>query len=233
MKTSKNNSYIVVGSKPWNKQAFDEVISRYPGEWHFMGQAQELTLASIQRLNPRALFFLHWSLKIPQEIIDKYECINFHMTNLPFGRGGSPLQNLIAKGLRKTTLSAHKMTSEIDAGPIYAKEPMSLEGNAGEIYVRSSFLAARMIKHIIANNFTTTPQKGIVVIFKRRKPEQSEVKEAKNLQEIFDYIRMLDAPDYPHAFIQYQGFRLEFSRASFVGDRLECDVTITKHESHT
>ena len=32
-----------------------------------------------------------------QEIHENYKCIIFHMTDLPFGRGGSPLQNLISR----------------------------------------------------------------------------------------------------------------------------------------
>lgn len=225
----KNASYIIVGSKSWNKQVFDEIISREPGRWHFIASPEELTQTHIVTVNPRAIFFLHWSLKVPQKIIDTYECINFHMTDLPFGRGGSPLQNLIIRGLRQTVLTAHRMTKNFDAGPIYDKELMSLEGSAGEIYVRSSFLSAHMIKKIIANKFKTTPQKGNITIFKRRKPEESEIREVKTLQELFDFIRMLDAPDYPKAFISYKSFRLEFSRASFRGNEILCDVTIAKH----
>ena len=41
------------------------------------------------------------------------------MTDLPFGRGGSPLQNLIVRGYKETMLSAIKCVGEVDAGPIY------------------------------------------------------------------------------------------------------------------
>ncbi len=48
-----------------------------------------------------------------------FNCVVFHMTDLPFGRGGSPLQNLISRGIYKTKISAIKVVKEIDAGPIY------------------------------------------------------------------------------------------------------------------
>jgi len=35
---------------------------------------------------------------ILKEIFENYEIILFHMTDLPYGRGGSPLQNLIVRG---------------------------------------------------------------------------------------------------------------------------------------
>ena len=56
------------------------------------------------------------------------------MTDLPFGRGGSPLQNLITRGISKTKISALRCNEEIDAGPIYLKRPLSLHGSAEEIY---------------------------------------------------------------------------------------------------
>jgi methionyl-tRNA formyltransferase len=54
---------------------------------------------------------------------------------LPYGRGGSPLQNLIDLGHKDTFVSALKMTEELDAGAIYLKKPLSLEGLAEEIYM--------------------------------------------------------------------------------------------------
>lgn len=46
------------------------------------------------------------------------------------------------------------------------------------------------------------PQEGDPVVFKRRKPEQSDMSGLEKLEEIFDYIRMLDADGYPHAYIE-------------------------------
>ena len=47
------------------------------------------------------------------------------MTDLPFGRGGSPLQNLIVRGYKSTKLTAIKVQSGIDTGDIYLKKPFS------------------------------------------------------------------------------------------------------------
>jgi len=55
------------------------------------------------------------------------------MTYMPYGRGGSPLQNLIVRGYRHTKLTALRMVEEFDAGPVYLKEDLCLEGNAEEI----------------------------------------------------------------------------------------------------
>ena len=222
--------YIVAGSKPWNRRVFDEVITKLPGEWHFIGSPQELTLENVKKINPRYIFFLHWSWKVPPDIINKYECICFHMTDVPYGRGGSPLQNLIVRGHRHTKLTALRMTEELDAGPVYFKEDLCLEGNAEEIYIRATYLAARMIRRIIEERPEPQPQTGEVVIFKRRKPHQSRIPELPNLQALYYFIRMLDAEGYPKAFIEYAGFRYEFSRAALYNGRIIADVKITPIE---
>ena len=60
----------------------------------------------------------------------------FHMTDVLYGRGGSPLQNFIIRGHKETKLTAMKCVKELDAGPVYLKEFLSLLGNAEEIYMR-------------------------------------------------------------------------------------------------
>ena len=47
---------------------------------------------------------------IDKSIYEKHECILFHMTDLPFGRGGSPLQNLLLRDIEKTKISLIKIT---------------------------------------------------------------------------------------------------------------------------
>jgi methionyl-tRNA formyltransferase len=221
--------YLVLGCKTWNQQIFNEVISKYPGKWHFIGERNQLTLDSVDALKPRYIFFLHWSWRVPAEIVKKYECVCFHMTDVPYGRGGSPLQNLILDGRKQTKLTALRMDTELDAGPVYMKEDLSIEhGSAEEIYIRVSYKSAEMIKRIISENIEPVPQTGKPTIFRRRQPEESRLPELKDIQELYDFIRMLDAEGYPKAFIELQGFRFEFSRAAFYSGRIKADVTIRK-----
>ena len=222
--------YLVAGSKAWNRRVYDEMIASLPGEWHFITTREQLTTARFHTIRPRYIFFLHWSWKVPDEIVDNYECICFHMTDVPFGRGGSPLQNLIIRGHRKTMLSALRMVRELDAGPVYMKEELSLDGTAEEIYLRATHLSAQMIGRIIREHPEPVPQAGDVVVFKRRKPEESLIGESGSLESLYDFIRMLDAEGYPKAFVVWHGFRLEFSRAVLYNDRIETAVTITRCE---
>lgn len=97
-----NDVFIVAGSKPWNCRVFDEVIVKFPGKWHFIGKPEELTFKTVSKLSPRYIFFLHWSGKVPDNIINNYECICFHMSDVPYGHGGGPLQNLSIRHHRHT-----------------------------------------------------------------------------------------------------------------------------------
>lgn len=222
-----HSNYVVAGVKSWNRRVFDEIITTYPGVWHFASKPDQLTPEKVAAINPRFLFFLHWSDKVPPEIVNTYECVCFHMTEVPYGRGGSPLQNLIARGHRRTKLTALRMVEQFDAGPVYMQEELSLEGGAEEIYIRSSYLAARMILRIIGEQPVPVPQTGEATVFKRRKPADSRIPALGSLQSLHDFIRMLDAEGYPQAFVEYQGFRYEFKRASLYDGRIEADVIIT------
>jgi len=219
--------YIVAGAKPWNPRVFDEVIARYPGDWKFVGGPEELTPSTVSDFDPQYIFFIHWSWKVPAEIYQSYECVGFHMADLPYGRGGSPLQNMIMEGNRHTTLSALRMVEELDAGPVYLKEDLCLEGNAEEVYIRASYLSAMMIRRIIEERTEPVPQVGEPVVFRRRNPSQSRIPEANQLHALHDFMRMLDADGYPKAFLEYEGFRYEFSRAALYDGRIVADVTIT------
>jgi methionyl-tRNA formyltransferase len=225
------DTYFVAGTKPWNRRVFDEKIKFFPGNWFYASSPNELTPEQIKLHQPRYIFFLHWSDWVPNELIENYECVCFHMTDVPYGRGGSPLQNLIIRGHRATKLTALRMVADFDAGPVYFKEPLSLEGAAEEIFIRATYLSAEMIERIIQTQPTPQFQSGEVTIFKRRKPHQSEIPQVESLQQLYDFIRMLDADGYPKAYIEHNGYRYEFHRAVHYDGRIMADVTIIPTEN--
>jgi len=220
-------NYIVVGNQSWSQNIYNQIISKYSGNWCFIQSKENFNIESIDAISPRYIFFLHWSFKVPDEIINNYECVCFHMTDVPYGRGGSPLQNLIIRGHQHTKLTALRMTQEFDAGAAYCKEDLSLIGNAEEIYIRATYLSAQMIKDIIQKEPEPIDQSGEITIFKRRKPTESEIPELDSLPKLYDFIRMLDAEGYPHAYIEHQGFKYSFRRSVLYDGQIIADVTIT------
>ena len=148
------------------------------------------------------------------------------MTDLPFGRGGSPLQNLILLEKKNTTLTAFRMIQELDAGPIYCKYEVSLEGRAEDIYQRVAKKCADVIDWMTRSEPAHCAQVGTPTFFVRRTPEESLLPESGSLTQVYDFIRMLDAPTYPKAFIEYGSFRMEFSYPQLSSGELEAKIKV-------
>ena len=185
---------------------------------------QDLTMAFLKTADPSYVFFPHWSWIIPEEIFINFHCVIFHMTDLPYGRGGSPLQNLIVSGKKETVISALRCVKELDAGPIYLKMPLTLDGTAEEILDRAAVVIQQMIIKILNGCELVTDQVGDVITFKRRVTADGDLSSLKTIDQLFDYIRMLDADNYPSAFIDIDNFRLDFTSAKHVGGTIEALV---------
>lgn len=218
---------VIAYNKSWYERIVLHLQKKYSHvHFHHINNSDDLTITRLTDIQPKHIFFPHWSSYIDKEIYETFNCIIFHMTDLPFGRGGSPLQNLIARGIYETKISALKCVKELDAGPIYLKKPLSLHGNAEEIYLRASKIITDMISYIIEENPVPEKQHGDVVTFTRRKPEESNIHHLTSLEQVYDYIRMLDADGYPKAFIETDRFIFEFERAALKEDEIYADVRI-------
>lgn len=215
---------IVATVKSWNIERAKELQRNYQGihEVVIYTNKDEFSLENIRDFEPDYIFLPHWSYIMPREITDNWECVVFHMTDLPYGRGGSPLQNLIVRGHKETKISAIRVTEKLDGGPVYMKQALSLEGSAQEIFVRcSEIIFQKMIPQFLdegRGKITPVPQEGEPVVFKRRKPEDGRITSDMKTDQIYDYIRMLDAEGYPRAFMEFGDYRLEFEQAQLVGD---------------
>lgn len=219
--------YVLATSRPWNEGMAERLAARTGCDFVLITSKEDLTMARLTAINPEIIFFPHWSYRIDSGIFGRFESVIFHMTDLPFGRGGSPLQNLITRGIYETKLSALRCVEEMDGGPIYIKKPLSLHGAAEEIFLRASKMTEEMIVEILENNLKPVTQTGEPTLFKRRKPEESSLAPASSLDQLFDMIRMLDAEGYPKAFLTVGDFRLEFTRAARKQDQVIADVLIT------
>ena len=89
--------YLVLGARPWSIEGFDTLM-KLEGSWKLISDPKDLSFDGVATFDPDLVFVLHWSELIPAEIVRRWELVGFHMTDLPYGRGGSPLQNLIKQG---------------------------------------------------------------------------------------------------------------------------------------
>ena len=142
------SNYIILSQKSWNKSLLEDLSLKTDDNWVLISSKDDFNNDNLKKINPDKIFIPHWSYIIPELIFNSYECIVFHMTDLPYGRGGSPLQNLILLGHKNTKISALKVETGIDTGDIYLKKDLSLNGSAQEIYERANEVIIDMIVEI-------------------------------------------------------------------------------------
>ncbi|MCT8332168.1 methionyl-tRNA formyltransferase [Leptospira sp. 85282-16] len=217
------SSYLVASVGSWNRELYEKYSSNIDGNWRFVDTPDKL-VTELKDFSPKFIFFPHWRWIVPEDIINNYECVCFHMTDVPYGRGGSPLQNLILAGNQNTVLTALRMEKGLDSGPVYLKLPLNLDGSARQIYLRASELSWEIIKKLVTESHQPFPQKGEPTFFKRRKPEESELPSDLDIGRLYNFIRMLDADDYPYAFINYGNYKLCFNEADFSNGKLTAKV---------
>jgi methionyl-tRNA formyltransferase len=218
-------NYIVASSKDWFKE---HPKSEEYEELNFIeiSNKEDLNLEYLEKINPRYIFFPHWNWKVSSEIYKRFECVVFHTAPLPYGRGGSPIQNLILKGLKNSPVCALKMTDILDGGPIYDSFEVSLDGTISEIFSRIATCVEKLIVLICQNNPHPIEQNGEVVAFKRLSNSDNELLSTHSIKELYDRIRMVDGLDYPRAFINYGNHKIEFSEVCLDGNHLLAKVKI-------
>lgn len=216
--------FIIITKKVWNKENFKKKNNKII----FL---KKIDLKKIKKINPKIIFFIHWSDLIKENIYKKYLCIQFHASNLPLGRGGSPIQNQILLGVKKTKLSAFKISEKLDEGPVCLKSDLELKGRAIDIYKNIEKLSLIMAQKIVKmKKIKFFKQNGKVSYFKRRKKHQSKIdfRKIKNLDKLYDYLRMLDAPGYPHAYAELKNFRITFKNIKKTDKSIKANINIDK-----
>jgi methionyl-tRNA formyltransferase len=223
--------FVLAANRPWSLEAFARHRAALPGTWRLATAPADLAAACAATPKPRMVFLPHWSWKIPETIIEHQNCVIFHMTDLPYGRGGSPLQHLILRGHRKTVLTALRASAGLDEGPVYLKRPLSLAGSAQEIFERASEIIMTMIATILRERPTPVPQSGEATRFARRRPEESVLPQTGEAGAIHDFIRMLDADGYPHAFVEHGALRIELRDAQCADGAVTATARITRKDA--
>jgi methionyl-tRNA formyltransferase len=223
--------YALASNRPWNRTLCRRLTARTAQTFVMIERPEDLDIEKLRVDHINTIFFPHWSYKIPAPVYDTFECIIFHMTDVPYGRGGSPLQNLITRKHEETVITALRCVKELDAGPVYLKRPLNLNGSAEEIFLRADRIIESMIVELVANKPTPTSQQGKATVFRRRQPEQGDWSAVTDLDAVFDHIRMLDAEGYPSAFVDVGRFRLHFRRAARRTAAVDADVRITLRDA--
>ena len=190
---------------------------------------RELTYKKVIQIKPDFIMFPHWSYIVPKNIVRNFNCICFHSSPLPYGRGGSPIQNMIKRGYKNTEVCSLLMEEELDTGPIYIRSKVKLSGSLDEILIRIYEAIANQIKIIKNKNIVPKIQTGKEYIFNRLSSKDNQVNFKDSIENIYDQIRMLDSSIYPKAFLGSGNYFIDFKNARFRDrDSLIAEVVIKR-----
>lgn len=108
---------------------------------------------ALKELNQPLGVLVSYGKIIPQEIIDLFTpgIINIHPSLLPKYRGPSPIESAILHGDTKTGVSIMQLSAAMDAGPVYARQEISLNGHetSQDLYTLLGTLGTQKLLEIL------------------------------------------------------------------------------------
>lgn len=155
------------------------------------------------------LFILSYYRLLPAECISRHRNnVVIHASDLPRGKGCSPLAWQILEGSNDIVFTLFEAVAEVDAGPVYLRDTLHLEGN--ELYAEWRRAAGLLIEKMTLSflaaypNVHATPQEGESSFFPKRTREDDRIDLHRPLAELFDHLRICDADNFP-AWFEFRG----------------------------
>ena len=163
-------------------------------------------------------FYLSCVNKTPRQIMDRHR-VNLvcHASDLPRGKGFSPVTWQILEGKNDLPFCLFEMAEALDAGPVVFHDIMNLDGTelVDEIRHKQGEKTIELCLRYLsaAAKPEGTQQQGDESVYPRRRPADSALDIEKPLKDQMGLLRVADNENYP-AFFIYQGrkYILKISR---------------------
>ena len=241
-KTNKKIKIVSLISRDWSYQITHKLISKFKNiNFHIFLKkslnnsfSKKYKIIKINKLNkkhidkikkilPDLILTYGWSDYLSKELRNIAPCLILHPSKLPKYRGGSPIQNQLINGVRKSAVTILYAEDKLDTGNILYQSNISLDGYLKEILDRmidKGFKGSiKIITSFKENRLKSKSQiDKEATFFIRRSPSQSQInlKDFKNYEAKYFYnlVRGLQEP-YPIAYIKCKNnTRLYLNRVS-------------------
>jgi len=155
------------------------------------------------------LFLLGCTSIVSHEILKKNtHNLVIHESDLPKGRGWSPVSWQVLEGKNRIPVIMFEATEEPDAGPVYLKTYIELDGTEllPEIRQKQGLKTAELVYEFVDNwtNIKGTLQVGEPTYYSIRTKEDDALDINKSIIENFNHLRIVDNERYP-AWFEYRG----------------------------
>ena len=158
------------------------------------------------------LFLISVTEIVKQEVRNRFKhSLVIHGSDLPEGRGWSPIVWQIIHGSDKFTVTLFEAVDQVDAGDVWKKQSFTLEGHElyNEINEKLFETELALMDFALKNSTIINPipqPKANSSYFKRRKSEDSELDPQKTIAEQFDLMRVADPNRFP-LFFTFRGHK--------------------------
>ncbi len=167
---------------------------------------------SLEEVREGAVAFYLSCLHVTPAVVLRRNRLNVvvHASDLPKGRGFSPLSWQVEEGKNDITVCLFEATEELDAGPIVYREIMHFEGH--ELLTEMRDVGARLYVDLCLRLLAEpsppegVPQRGEPTFYPRRTNQNNRLDPNKSLAEQFNKLRVSDNERFP-AFFDWRDHR--------------------------
>jgi UDP-2,4-diacetamido-2,4,6-trideoxy-beta-L-altropyranose hydrolase len=158
-------------------------------------------------------FYLGYGRIVAPELLARFKNnVVVHESDLPSGRGWSPLTWQVLEGADSVMVTLFEAVAAIDSGPIYLQERIRFDGTelVDDLRRHQAQATIRLCRASLAEypRMLTNPceQAGQPTYYRRRRPEDGQLNPDLPLRELFNLLRVSDSHRYP-AWFELAGAR--------------------------
>ena len=142
-------------------------------------------------------------------LLNKHNLV-IHESDLPNGRGWSPMTWQILEGKNEITVSLFEAKERVDSGPIYLQDRIILDGHelVDELRQKQGNVTIGLVMKYVESypKIIGKVQNGSPTYYPRRRPKDSELDVNKPIKDQFNLFRVVDNQRYP-AFFRYRNHK--------------------------
>ena len=149
-------------------------------------------------------FYLSYGRIVDADILSRHRNnLVVHASELPKGRGWSPLTWQILEGRNEIPVSLFEAGESVDSGPVYKTAKIEFSGTelVGELRAAVARATVELCQYFVdgypAASATGIPQTGEPSYYERRRPKDSQLNIDRSLREQFNMLRTVDGEHYP------------------------------------
>jgi methionyl-tRNA formyltransferase len=200
---------ILTDEKSW----FNRYVNELKHLLKERGHVVDMTHDAHNITNGEVCFLLGVYSLVKQDILSRnHHNLVIHASDLPLGKGWAPLAWQVLEGKNEIPVCLFEATEQVDAGDIYIKSFIKLEGH--ELCDEIRFKQAQNMIELCLKFVDDYPQilqlaisqTGEETFYPRRTSDSSELDINKSIKEQFNLLRIADNNDYP-AFFYHEGYK--------------------------